>query len=121
MKKIAGIALIVIISVGAPVAWHYHSPLPFLPAFPFKSSAPAAELSSPEDQSQEPSVLPEPPLDALPGVDQPVPEAPPDDELFSLEAVEVPAQNMMASPDQLDPATAPPQTMVVPPPFPVLP
>ena len=33
MKKLAGIVLIAAALVGAPLAWHMHSPLPFLPQF----------------------------------------------------------------------------------------
>jgi hypothetical protein len=40
MKKAAGIVLVVVVLLGAPMAWHYHSPISWLPAFPASHQAP---------------------------------------------------------------------------------
>lgn len=133
MKKIAGIVLVVAVLVGAPLAWHYHSPLPFLPAFFTSQPPPPAEDSavmtdgfpplSPgpgaEEQPSYSDISPlEPPssIDAMTDAVQAVPnETLEEDEVFSLETIE--------SPEEEGPALdlPPPPPVDIPPPLPVLP
>jgi len=102
MKKIAGIILILAVLVGAPLAWHYHSPLPFLPPFSEDESMPPVspvisdESPQPDGAEEEPrgtesaSPLPPPPVasDITESENPSSSEISEDEEIFTLEAVE---------------------------------
>jgi hypothetical protein len=146
MKKIAGIILVVLVLVGAPTAWHYHSPIPFLPPFPGGeqqppvSTDPLGEVDSqgslsdsltPEnpEQALDPAT-PAVPLDALPvPAAESLPEngdnatLAPEDEVFTLEAVEASDEASGESqelsptlPDENSPSSMLDATMPPPPP-----